>query len=238
MSPSSENSSGVLALIPARGGSKGVPRKNIRPLGGKPLLAWSIEAAKAAPSVSKIIVSTEDEEIAEVAKKYGAEVPFMRPANLAEDATPDYPVCLHVLDALAAQGVYPEFVAWLRPTAPLRTADDIEKALAILKATGADSVRSVVASKAHPYWMKTLDGDFLAPFVPGKDENTYTRRQALPPVYMLNGAIDITRSAVVRASGKIWGEKLAAYVMPQERSVDIDTLHDFETAEARMKQRP
>ncbi len=217
----------IIALIPARGGSKGVPRKNIRPLAGKPLIAWSIAAAKAAPSIARIVVSTDDAEIAEVAKAAGAEVPFLRPASLAEDATPDYPVCLHALDQLDAADV----VVWLRPTAPLRTASDIENAIAILNERGADSVRSVVASKAHPYWMKSLDDGLLSAFIPGKDEFSHPQRQKLPPVFMLNGAVDVMRSAVVRTSGGLWGQRVAAYVMPPERSIDIDTLQDFKRAE-------
>lgn len=221
----------ALALIPARGGSKGVPRKNIQILLGKPLIAWTIETALQASSVGRVVVSTDDAEIAEVAKTFGAEVPFMRPAALAQDDTPDFPVLAHALENIAA-----EVIVWLRPTAPLRTVADIDQAIATLAETGADSVRSVSTSKAHPYWMKTLDGDILRPFVPDRDERSYPRRQTLPPAYVLNGVVDVTTAKTAKG-GTMWGEKIAAYVMPADRAVDIDTETDFTIAESLLQRR-
>lgn len=227
------NPSDVVALIPARGGSVGVPRKNIRPLAGKPLIAWTIAAAEKASTVGRVLVSTDDEEIAGIARSLGADVPFMRPPTLAQVETPDLPVCIHVLEELQRrESVRPKYVVWLRPTAPLRTADDIDQALSILAATGAESVRSVSMTKAHPYWMKTLENGRLRPFVEGCDEHTHTRRQMLPPVYMLNGAVDAVRADIVREDYPLWGKDVAAYVMPAERSIDIDTSADFAVAEA------
>ena len=130
----------VLGLIPARGGSKGIPRKNLRELAGKPVLAWTIEAALACPLLDRVLVSTDDDEIAAAARACGAEVPFARPAQLANDDTPDLPVYRHALETL---GYEFDVVAWLRPTAPLRTAEDIAAAVRLLEETGADCVRSV-----------------------------------------------------------------------------------------------
>ena len=230
--------SDVLAIIPARGGSKGVPRKNIRPLLGKPLIVWTIEAARAAPSIGRVIVSTDDAEIAEIARKGGADVPFMRPADLAQDATPDLPVLKHVLEQLrASESKAYKFVVWLRPTAPLRTPHDIESAVAIANETGADSVRSVVAVKHHPYWTKTISNGLLQPFVPGHDERHHPQRQTLPPAHALNGAVDVINVKTLAAWNSMWGEKIAAYVMSPERSIDIDTEADFTIAEALLRAR-
>ncbi|MBL8629836.1 MAG: acylneuraminate cytidylyltransferase family protein [Rhodospirillaceae bacterium] len=228
----------VIAVIPARGGSKGVPRKNIRPLLGKPLIAWTIDAALAANSVSRVIVSTDDHEIAVIARACGAEVPFMRPDEFAQDDTPDMPVLKHALEFLTVKENHDcAMVAWLRPTAPLRLADDIDAAIDVLAKSTADSVRSVSVSKAHPYWMKTLSDGVLQPFVPGEDEQKYPRRQALPPVYALNGAVDVMRTKTLQGWATLWGARVAGYVMPPERSVDIDTEADFVVAEALLRAR-
>lgn len=228
----------VLALIPARGGSKGVARKNIRPLLGKPLLAWSIETALAAKSIGRVLVSTEDEEIAAIARSYGADVPFMRPVELAQDDTTDLPVLQQVLETLkTTENKTYDAVVWLRPTAPIRRAGDIESMLDVLAKTEADSVRSVsLTGKAHPYWMKTINDGFLHPFVAGQDEKVYPRRQTLPPAYALNGNIDVTRTRTFQKTGSIWGDHVAAYVMPPEHSIDIDTDVDFAIAEVLLKQ--
>jgi CMP-N-acetylneuraminic acid synthetase len=225
----------VIAVIPARGGSKGVPRKNIKPLLGKPLIAWTIDAAQAAKSVGRVIVSTDDHEIAVIARACGAEVPFMRPAEFAMDDTPDLPVLKHALEYVG-RDTY-KAVVWLRPTAPLRTAGDIDEAVALLTKTGAQSVRSVSATKAHPYWVKTLSGHFLAPFIPGEDEGKYPRRQLLPPAYSLNGAVDVTAVKTLEGWTTLWGTRMAGYIMPPERSIDIDTQGDFVIAEALLKAR-
>jgi CMP-N,N'-diacetyllegionaminic acid synthase len=216
----------VLGLIPARGGSKSVPRKNVRDLAGKPVIVWTIEAALACQTLDRVVVSTDDEEIARIARAHGAEVPFLRPAELALDDTPDLPVYRH---ALAELGVEPDAVAWLRPTAPLRTADDITAALGLLAETGADAARSVCIAEHHPSWMVTLDGDRLEPL---GDVARYFRRQELPPVYRLNGAVDVVRCAAVPAEGPLFAGDVRGYVMPAERSVDLDTELDFALAEA------
>ncbi len=225
-------SQSCLALIPARGGSKTVPHKNIKALAGKPLLAWTIEAALASSAVERVIVSTDSPEIREIACRWGAEVPFLRPDEYAQDTTPDLPVYLHALRWLAEHENYqPWTVAWLRPTTPLRAAADVDAAIHILAESGADCVRSVVAVDHHPYWMKTLDGNCLQPFIEGRDERQYYQRQLLPPAYRLNGVVDVTRCDGVLANEVLYGNDMRGYVMPMERSVDIDTALDFALAE-------
>ena len=228
----------VLGLIPARGGSKGIPRKNVRLLAGKPLIAHTIEAALACRALNRVIVSTDDTEIAKVARDYGADVPFVRPAELAQDDTPDLPVCVHALEWMASnQGYSPDIVVWLRPTVPLRTVDDVEQVTQKLIDTGADCVRSVCESEHHPYWMKRLDGDRLRPFIEGDDDIKYWQRQLLPPTYRLNGAVDATRCRMVRDKGVLFGGDMRGYVMPVERSLDMDTELDFALAELLMQRR-
>ena len=214
----------ILGLIPARGGSKGVPRKNVRQLAGKPLIAWTIEAALDAPSLDRVVVSTDDEEIAEIARAHGAEVPFLRPAELARDETADLPVYRHALAELGE----PDSVAWLRPTAPLRAAEDIEAALGLLGETGADTVRSVTEAEHSPYLMGRLDGGRLVPLLGDVPE----RRQLLPLVYRLNGAVDVVRCSSV--GDVLFGGDVRAYVMPAERSVDVETELDLLLAEANL----
>lgn len=222
----------ILGIIPARGGSKSVPRKSIRSLAGKPLIVWTIEVALACPILDRVIVSTDDEEIAQIVSDHGAEVPFLRPAELAQDDTPDLPVYQHALSWLAEHEDYhPDIVVWLRPTAPLRTVQDVEAAIKLLIKTGADCVRSVSPAEHHPYWMKRLDGDRLVPFMDGIDENKYYRRQLLPPVYRLNGAVDVTRCRTVMEKGHLYSGDVRGYVMPVERSIDLDSELDFALAE-------
>ena len=228
----------VIAIIPARGGSKIVPRKNIRLLANKPLISWTIEKGLATTSINRVIVSTDDAEIAEITVKYGAEVPFLRPLELAQDDTPDLPVYLHVLNYLEQQENYnPDIVVWLRPTSPLRTIEDIENAINLLIDSDADCVRSVCLAEHHPYWMKKLEGDRLIPLLEGVDETQYYRRQLLPPVYRLNGAVDVSWCKNVLENQQLYFGNMGGYVMPPERSVDIDTELDFALAEILLKER-
>lgn len=219
----------ALALIPARGGSKGVPRKNILPVGGRPLIAWTIEAAKKSGVCTRIIVSTDDPEIAEIAKKEGADVPFMRPADIAKDDTPDYPVFAHAIEWLKKNEKWnPDAVLWLRPTSPLRTADDIRAAFDLFNSTGADAVRSITLTEHHPYWMKTLDAQKrLAPVLDGFDEQSHPRRQTLPPAYHLNGLVDIARVSSAVSNGALFGGDVRGYVTPAERSLELDSPKDI-----------
>ena len=228
----------VLGLIPARGGSRGVPRKNIRYLCGKPLIAWTLETALALKDrvLDRVIVSTDDPETADIARDWGGEVPFLRPAALAADDTPDLPVYLHTVNWLRMHGgICPDVVVWLRPTSPLRSAEDVSEALAKLIHCGADFVRSISPAEHHPYWMKRLDGDRLVPFVEGKSEQEYPRRQALPPAYRLNGAVDVIRCSSVEKYKQLYVGDVRGYVIPPERAVDIDHEVDFLLAEALLR---
>lgn len=226
----------ILAIIPARGGSKKIPRKNIRLLAGKPLIAWTIELALKSKCISRVLVSTEDAEIADISKKYDAEVPFLRPTELANDEISDLPVCQHALTWLAEHETYhPETIVWLRPTCPLRRIQDIDSAVNKLNTSGADCVRSVSIVKEHPYWMKLLEQDRLKPLIEGKDETTYYQRQLLPPVYHLNGVVDVVRAENVIEQGRLFAGDMRAYVMPPEFSLDIDTERDFMLAEVIIK---
>jgi N-acylneuraminate cytidylyltransferase/CMP-N,N'-diacetyllegionaminic acid synthase len=220
-----------LAVIPARGGSKGVPRKNLRLLAGKPLIAWTIEAALGAPSLRRVIVSTDDPEIAQVARRWGADVPFRRPSALARDETPGIEPVLHAVEWLAQHGGYqPDEVLLLQPTSPLRTARDIEAAIRLGRQTNADAVVSVTPVHEHPYWTKQLEPDGrLTSCAP--PEEAGLRRQELPPRYVVNGAIYLVRSSVLLAAHTFYTERTYGYVMPRERSLDIDTSWDFRLAE-------
>jgi len=227
----------MIAIIPARGGSKRIPKKNLCNLKGKPLIAWTIETALSS-SISRVIVSTDNTEIAEVSSYYGAEVPFIRPPELAEDTTSDLPVCLHTLNFLERKENYiPEIVVWLRPTSPLRIINDIEECSQKLLKTNADCVRSVCRVSHHPFWMKSFQDDRLLPFLEGKDEQKYYQSQLLPPVYRLNGAVDAIKTKFIREQNLLYGGDMRGYLMPEMRSLDIDTELDFLIAEVLIKKR-
>jgi CMP-N-acetylneuraminic acid synthetase len=229
----------VLAVIPARGGSKGVPRKNLRPVGNKPLIAHTIETALAGRDLfHRVVVSTDDEETAEVARQYGAEVPFMRPAELAGDRVPTYPVLQHAVREVEAQdGIHLDWVFLLQPTVPFREVDDLRAALALAFEGGCDSVISVVQVFAvHPILMKRIENDCLLPFC--IEEKEGTRRQDYdPPAYMRNGSIYLTRRDVLMERGSIWGDVIRPYVMPPERSVSIDDERDLRLADLMARER-
>ncbi|KJS01674.1 MAG: hypothetical protein VR65_07950 [Desulfobulbaceae bacterium BRH_c16a] len=221
----------TLCVIPARGGSKGIPHKNIRILGGKPLIAWSIEVALMASSLSDVVVSTDDPEIARIAKELGAQVPFMRPDDLAADSSPTLPVLQHALAQMENlnQTKY-DAVLLLEPTSPLRSVDDIENAIKIFYNTDADSVISVCKlTHTHPMQIKKIVDDELVPFAMNEPEGI--RRQDLKPdAYIRNGAIYITRKNIL-LSGSIRGKKCRPHIMSPERSVNIDDEIDFLFAE-------
>lgn len=228
----------VLAVIPARGGSKGVPRKNIRPVCGRPLITYTIEHARLAQHLfHRIIVSTDDEEIAVVAREYGAEVPFLRPANLARDESPVIPMLQHAVDFVERQnGIRMDWVCLLQPTEPFRTVDDLEQCLRLGFAGGCDSVISVVQVFAtHPILMKRIEANQLIPYC--VEEREGTRRQDYEPAaYMRNGSIYLTKRDVLMEQGSVWGQTIRPYVMPLERSVSIDTELDLKLAELLMSE--
>jgi len=229
----------ILAIIPARGGSKGVPRKNIRFLCGKPVIAWTIEAAlETGDLLHRVIVSTDDEEIAGVAHACGAEVPFLRPAEMASDSAPTLPTLQHAVDFVERQdGVKMDWVLTLQPTAPFRTAQDIAEGIRLAREGGCDSVISVTQVFAeHPILLKKIVDNRLAPYC--IEEKEGTRRQDYdPPAYIRNGAIYFTRRDVLMEQNSVWGEVIRPYVMPEERSLDIDSELDFKLIEIVMAEK-
>lgn len=229
----SDASSDVVGLIPARGGSKGISGKNLTLLGGKPLIVWTIESARASQVLDTTFVSTDDATIHEVATDAGASVPFRRPAHLARDDTPDFPVMLHFLDWYEREtGQLPNVVVWLRPTSPLRRPDDIDQAVRLLQTTDASIVRSISKVADHPYWMKILNRTRLEPLIEGYHECTFPRRQDLPAVYALNGAVDVFRTKGLRARSCLFDAEMEGYLMPREISLDINTALDLKLVEA------
>lgn len=231
----------VIAIIPARGGSKGLPGKNIKQLLGKPLIAWTIEEAKKSKYISRVIVNTDDEKIAEVSKKYGAEI-FHRPKELAEDSTLDLAVFEHHLAFLRERGELPEMVVDLRATAPLRRVSRIDEGIELLMEAGrakADSVRAVSKACKNPYKMWKLEGEFLKPLL-SENPTSYkdphdAPRQALPSVYQNNGSMNAFWPATILEKHSMSGEKILGYIMEDWESINIDTELDFLAAEYLMK---
>ncbi|MCZ7552320.1 MAG: hypothetical protein B6D39_05810 [Anaerolineae bacterium UTCFX2] len=225
----------VLALIPARGGSKSIPRKNIRTFAGHPLIAYSIAAGLAAETVTRLIVSTDDEEIAEVARRYGAETPFLRPADLAEDHTPDLPVFQHALNWLMEHESYrPEVVVQLRPTSPLRRVWHIDQAVyRLLERPDADSIRTVCVPFQNPYKMWKIGADgFMQPLLQSAHREPYNMpRQLLPEIYWQTGYVDAARSDTILNKGSMTGDAILPLVIPPEDWIDIDSPDDWRRAE-------
>lgn len=233
------NNPKVLAVIPARGGSKGVPRKNIRMVGGKPLIAYTIDAALAVKNrLHRLIVSTDDAEIAAMAQDYGAEVPFMRPVELGGDKVPMVPVLKHAIQTIEElDGIKLEWVLLLQPTCPFRAPEDILAALELAAAGGCDSVISVVRVLAHhPILMKKIENDRLLPFMIEEIEGT-RRQDYNPPAYMRNGSIYLTRRDNLLNNNSIWGKVIRPYIMPEERSVNVDSEMDMKLVEFMLQDR-
>jgi len=231
----------VLAIIPARGGSKSIPRKNIKLLNGKPLIAYTIETALACKDIDRIIVSSDDDEILEISKKFGAEIPFIRPKELAQDRTPDRPVIQHAINFLSKEdNYYPDLVLNLRPTSPFRIAEDISNVISKWETTNADSVRTVtkVEGVHHPYWMFSInDEGWSSPAVPNKTIEEFYQRQLLPPIYRLNGVVDGITTDIVLNHKNYYGDNMALVEVPESRSHDIDTKEDFNLAEYLMNKK-
>jgi N-acylneuraminate cytidylyltransferase/CMP-N,N'-diacetyllegionaminic acid synthase len=219
----------VLGLIPARGGSKGIPKKNIRNIAGKPLISWTIETALAS-NVSSVVVSTDDLEIADLAKEHGADVPFIRPRELSLDDTPGISVAKHAIDLLPGY----DALILLQPTSPLRSSEDINNCLRKKEIHQAPSVVSVVECRNHPHWAYSMtESERLLPF----EAKAAVRRQNLPPAFSLNGAIYLAGYDQLRNSQSFIDKNTVAYLMPNERSVDIDDYFDWRIAEMLLKER-
>ncbi len=225
----------ILALIPARGGSKGTPRKNIRVVGGKPLLAYSIAQALASRQITRTIVSTDDEEIAQVARSYGAEVPFRRPRRFAGDRSPDIDVFRHALEWLRDHERYAcDLVVHLRPTAPVRRVARIDEAIDLMvRRPHAHSLRSVSRAAQSPYKMWRIDNGHLAPLlrIPGVAESHSVPRQQLPAVYWQNGYVDVIRPHVVLTLGRMAGRTIVPFVI-DEPVPEFDYDEDLPQLEA------
>ncbi len=241
----------VLALIIARGGSKSIPHKNIRPLAGYPLIAYSIAAARASEMVGRVIVSTDDEQIAEVSNRYGAETPFMRPSDLAQDDTPDLPVFQHALRWLADhEGYVPQIVLHLRPTSPFRRLWHIDQAIgSLIEHPQADSIRSVCEPFQNPFKMWRIGEDgFMQPLIPSlssilpefRDEPKRVElynlpRQVLPQVYWQTGYVDAAWTDTIMEKNSMTGERILPLVIPSNEWVDIDSFQDWQRAEYMME---
>lgn len=231
----------LLAVIPARGGSKGIPRKNIKGFLGKPLLAWTIESARDSGVYARIILSTEDEEVAQAGKRHGAEVPFLRPSELAQDATPTAPVIRHALEWLQRHdGWSPDAVMVLEPTSPGRRPFHLREAARLLQERDADSVASVSELPHHyaPAKALRLRDDGTIAGIDGTPVRTMIhRRQELPATYAFNGVLfACKRALVLQDPPTLWGEKVLAYVVDRKYSFDLDWPEDWPAAEARFQQ--
>ena len=220
----------ILAIVPARGGSKGLPQKNIRVLRDKPLIAWSIEAGKQSRYIDSVTVSTDSQEIADIAKQWGGKVPFIRPAELATDNAKGIDAILHAIQWHRDNDELFDLVLVLQPTSPLRTTDDIDKAIELLFEKKAGAIVSACPVNHHPWWCNTLPENgsmkgFLRP------EILNTNRQELPPFYRLNGAIYIADIDLLEKTHSFMTDETFAYIMPIETSIDIDSAFDFKLAE-------
>jgi CMP-N-acetylneuraminic acid synthetase len=218
----------ILGVIPARGGSKSVPFKNLAPLNGKPMLVYTIEAAQKSRLLTHFVVSSENDRIIQVARQYGAPAPFVRPADLATDEAPSLPVVQHAVREMETrEGIVFDYVVLLQATSPLRNGADIDASLDKLIRTGADSVVSVVRiAHHHPARMRFIENDMLVQLPMGEPKEMQ-RRQDLPPVYIRNGAIFATRRSVVMEQNSMLGKISRPYVMPESRSANVDTKFDF-----------
>lgn len=232
--------SGLIAVIPARGGTKRLPGKNIRPLGGRPLIAWTIDAARASGCFDRILVSTDDSEIAATARTYGAEVPWMRSPELASDTAVVADAVIELLARLTEAGeAAPEGIALLQPTSPFRSVNTIRRGCELYTHAGGESVVSVSRAGDHPYWMHRIEADgSLKPFLELPPELATTRSQDLPPVYVLNGLLYIAHPHTIQSTRGFYSEATRALpVDDPAESVDIDTPFDWAVAEAFLTQR-
>ena len=230
----------IVGFIPARGGSKAIYKKNIKMLNNKPLINYTIDISNKCDFIDNTIVSTDDNEIAEISKEAGAKIPFIRPSEFAEDSTPDRPVLLHFLDwYFKLHKQYPELIVFLRPTSPLRRMKDIKSAIKKISSndyfTGLRSVNKVDGIH-HPYWMYKKENDILTPFVDDVDITNFYQKQLLPDCFRLNGAIDILRPQIILNSNNIYGKKMTFFEIDEETSIDIDTEFDFKMCEFILQQ--
>lgn len=226
-----ENLPKILAIITARGGSKGLPKKNILNLAGKPLIAWTIEAAQQSKYIDKVILSSDDDEIISVAQEFKCEVPFRRPAELATDEASSVDVLFHAIEKVPGY----DYVALLQPTSPLRTSSDIDSAFELMLASKATSCSSVCETAKTPYWMFSMKSNKVLSRLLQLPTNGH-RRQSLPLTYELNGAIYLLNIKTLYSEKNLTPDKTIAYEMSRERSIDIDNLLDFEKCKKYLKE--
>lgn len=228
----------ILGLITARGGSKSIPGKNIKPLAGKPLIQWTIEQALKCSFVNRLVVSTDDDEIRRVCLEGGAEAPFLRPPELAGDASPHFDVILHALDWLEKEQEYrPDYLLLLQPTSPFRTSADIEGIIRMAAENPlADALVGVCEAENHPYLTRKLNPSGTLDFFV-ESNLAYLRRQDLPPAYVINGALYLNKPFALRRDRIIVPPGALAYIMSGEASLDVDTPWDFYLADLIMKDR-
>ena len=228
----------VLGIVPARGGSKGVPRKNIRLLNGKPLLQYTADAALGSRRLSQVILSTEDTEIAEVGRRCGLQVPFIRPVELAQDDTPSLPVAQHALRWMEDHGELFDAVCLLQPTCPLRGPEVVDSCIELFVDRRADAVITVIPVPAeyNPHWVFFRDDNGFLRLTTG-EINPITRRQALPPAFIRDGAVYVTRRSVLIEENSLYGRNSVGYLMDPTQSVNIDGVDDWERAEQLLRAR-
>lgn len=222
----------VLAIIPARGGSKGLPGKNIRLVCGKPLIAWSIEQARACSEIDSVIVSTDSMEIADVAKSFGADVPFLRPEHLSGDTASSIDVVLHTIDYMAEHGSEYDLVVLLEPTSPLREASDISGAIShLLQTSGAESVVGVSQVESlHPSFLYKMKNGMLSPYLGEQPNNV--RRQDIEDLYFLEGSVYVSYTDALIARKSFYHEATAPWIVPRYKSFEVDELVDLIAVEA------
>ena len=227
----------ILALIPARGGSKGVPNKNIKLLGGKPLIEYSITVGLACPEIDQVVVSTNSSKIAKIGRKAGAEIPFLRPPELATDSSPSIDTVIHAIEFFKKEGNYFDAVCLLQPTSPFRTIEDVQKAISTFIKKDADSLISVrkVPHQFNPHWVfePNANSSFLK--IATGESQIITRRQALPPAYYRDGSIYLVKTEVLLKKRSLYGERIAFHVSENPVFVNIDTMEDWEQAEEMIK---
>lgn len=224
----------IMGLIPARGGSKGIPGKNIKNFSGEPLIAHSIKTAQLISRIDRLILSTDDEKIAQVGREYNIEVPFIRPEILATDSADALSVFKHALEFVIGEGYHPDALLVLQPTSPLREAVDIEKAIDLFEGGGFDQVISLTPVRQHPYWMKRINEDnSIEPYI--KEQGKPLRRQELPSLYIPNGAIYIYTTEFIL--NNLENPKVGSIIMEEWKSLDIDTPLDFYLAEKVMEEK-
>lgn len=230
------NNCKIAAIIPARGGSKGIPHKNIKVLNGKPLISYTINEAKKSKYLDRIIVSTEDKHIASISKAYGAEVLFMRPLEIAQDTTPGIEPIIHCINWLKENEKYnADYIICLQCTSPFRKMEQIDEALERLLNENVDSIVSVCESEVTPFWMKRIEKNRLIDFL--NSTECYARRQDTPKVYRLNGAIYAAKTEILLKYKNWYTENTIPYVMDKLTSVDIDDMIDFKFAEFLMREK-